>query len=56
MLKGLLFASEGSVWSVLEEAAQEERVARLEPWRGPLGADTPATDVASFELLLLSPN
>lgn len=55
VLKGLLFAADGTVWSVLEDA-REERVARLEPGRRTLEEGTTATDVASYELLLMSPN
>jgi hypothetical protein len=38
------------------EDAREERVARLEPGRRTLEEGTTATDVASYELLLMSPN
>lgn len=53
--KGLLFAADGSAWSVLEEE-RGERVARLDPAAARVDGDAGVTQVASFELLLMSLN
>ncbi len=55
VFKGLLLSSDGSVWSLIEEE-REERVARLDPEQAGIDAGAEPLQIASYEVLLLSPN